>query len=123
MSISVLDYFKAKQEATISPVGIKEMQKEAPDSLLIIDVRIGPVPSRIPWALVIPEPEIKERMKSLPKDKLLVVYCWDTWCSLGTKAAITLLENKYKVKELFGGIAAWETMGFPIVRGEEAKSV
>ena len=117
--ITPLEYFKAKLDATISPVGLEAMQREAPTSFLLIDVRIGPVPTRIPWALIIPETDIQKRMVDLPKDKLLVLYCWETWCSLATKAAIPLLEAGYQVKELFGGIAAWETMGFPTVSGQE----
>ena len=119
LNISVLDYFKAKQEAYISPMGIKEMQKHAPDSFVIVDVRIGPAPTRVPGAVVIPAPEIDARMGELPRDKLLVLYCWETWCSLATKAAIPLLEAGYRVKEMFGGIAAWEAMGFPVERSEE----
>ena len=117
--ITPLEYFNAKLEATISPVGLEALQREAPDSVTIVDVRIGPVPSRIPWTLIIPEPDIQARMDMLPRDKLLVLYCWETWCSLATKAAIPLLEAGFQVKELFGGIAAWETMGFPVVSGQE----
>jgi hypothetical protein len=73
MSISVLDYFKAKQEATISPVGGQVMQNQVPDSMVIVDVRVGATPRRIPGAVVIPEPEIMDRMGELPKVKLLVL--------------------------------------------------
>jgi len=119
MPISPLDYFKAKQEATISPVGVKMMLEQNPDGLIIIDVRIGPVPTRIPGAAVIPEPEVLARMGELPKEKLLVLYCWETWCSLATKAAIPLLEAGFRVKELFGGIAAWQALGMPLEKPEE----
>jgi len=118
-NITVLDYFKAKQEAYISPMGVKELQKSAPDSFVIVDTRIGPAPTRIPGTVVIPAPEIDARMGELPRDKLLVLYCWETWCSLATKAAIPLLEAGYRVKEMFGGIAAWEGMGFTVERSEE----
>ena len=118
-SISVLDYFKAKHEATISPVGVQAMRKEAPESFVIVDVRIGPVPTRIPGSVRIPEPEIASRMGELPRDRLLILYCWETWCSLASKAAVPLLEAGYNVKELFGGIAAWEAMKMPTEKGEE----
>jgi rhodanese-related sulfurtransferase len=108
-----MDYFKAKQEATISPRGLFEIQQHAPASVLVVDVRIGPVPSRIRGAVAIPQTEIIPRMDELPKDKLLVLYCWETWCSLATKAAIPLLESGFKVKEMYGGIAAWESLKLP----------
>jgi rhodanese-related sulfurtransferase len=52
-------------------------------------------------------------MAELPRDRLLVLYCWETTCSLAVKAAVPLLEAGFTVKEMYGGIAAWETMGFP----------
>ena len=54
-----------------------------------------------------------ERFGELPKDKLIVLYCWDTWCSLATTAAVVLLEQGYRVKELYGGVAAWQTLHLP----------
>ena len=111
--ITPLDYFRAKLEATISPVGVQAMEKQAPGSFLIVDVRIGPVPNRIPGAVCIPEPEVPARMGELPRDKLLILYCWETWCSLATKAAVPLLEAGFRVKELFGGIAAWQALDMP----------
>ena len=119
--ISALDYFRAKLEATISPVGVKAMQEQAPQGFVIVDVRIGPVPARIPGAVSIPEPEIPARMGELPRDKLLILYCWETWCSLATKAAVPLLEAGYRVKELFGGIAAWQALGMPTEKGDEGE--
>jgi len=116
--ISPLDFFRAKLEAYISPVGVEAMQKQAPGRFLLVDVRIGPVPTRIPGSVRIPQPEIISRMGELPKDKLLILYCWETWCSLATKAAVPILEAGYQVKELFGGIAAWEAMNMPTEKGE-----
>jgi rhodanese-related sulfurtransferase len=49
----------------------------------------------------------------LPKDKLLVLYCWDTWCSLATSAAVVLIDHGYRVKELYGGVKAWKTLRLP----------
>jgi rhodanese-related sulfurtransferase len=47
------------------------------------------------------------------RDKLIVLYCWDTGCSLATRAALIGLEHDYRVKELYGGIAAWEILRLP----------
>ena len=76
-------------------------------------MRIGPRPTRIHGAIDLPEPEISARLDELPKDRLLVLYCWETWCSLATKAAIPLLEAGFTVQELFGGIAAWNALHLP----------
>jgi rhodanese-related sulfurtransferase len=61
----------------------------------------------------LPQPDVANRHGELPKDKLIVLYCWDTWCSLATSAALVLLEHGHRVKELYGGIAAWETLRMP----------
>ena len=53
-------------------------------------------------------------MSKLAKDKIIVVYCWETWCNLAAKACITLLENRYDCMELSGGIASWKTMNMPV---------
>ena len=108
-----LDYFKARMEATVSPMDVVRMQESQPDSFVLIDVRIGPKPRKAKGAIEIPQTEIVGRMPELPRDKLLVVYCWETWCSLAVKAAIPLLEAGFSVKEMYGGIAAWETLGLP----------
>ncbi len=54
------------------------MQKQAPDSPVITDVRVRPTPTRIRGAVVIPEPGIMGHMDELPKDKLLFLCCWET---------------------------------------------
>ena len=58
--------------------------------------------------------ELENNLYNLPKEKTIVVYCWETWCNLGAKSAIKLLENGYNVKELVGGIAAWKTLNLDI---------
>jgi rhodanese-related sulfurtransferase len=111
----VLEFFKAKNAAYISPRGVETLAKQSADDFVLIDVRI-PAPHltwRIPGAIAIPTNEIAERLAEIPKDKLIILYCWDTWCSLATTAALILLGNGYRVKELYGGVAAWQGVGLP----------
>jgi rhodanese-related sulfurtransferase len=80
---------------------------------LLIDVRNAPAhikKEKIKGAINVAQVDIEDSLGDLPKDKTIVVYCWDTFCNLGAKAAITLLNSGYKVKELSGGIAAWQTL-------------
>jgi rhodanese-related sulfurtransferase len=111
--MSALDYFRMRLEATVSPMDVKMMRESQPDAFVLIDVRIGPKPCKAEGAIEIPQTEIVARMAELPKDKLLVLYCWETWCSLAVKAAVPLLEAGFQVKEMYGGIAAWTTLGLP----------
>jgi rhodanese-related sulfurtransferase len=121
--ITALDYFKAKTEAYISPRGLMTLLDTHPSTVLVVDVRIGPKPTKIRGAVELPEAEVVGRMDELPKDKLLVLYCWETWCSLATKAAVPLLEAGFQVKEMYGGIAAWDALHLPTEPVGESKAV
>jgi rhodanese-related sulfurtransferase len=107
--------FSAKAAAYVSPMTIKEWQDERRLDFVLVDVRKRhPRPAKkIAGALWLPQPEVANRHGELPKGKLIVLYCWDTWCSLATSAALVLLEHGHRVKELYGGIAAWETLRMP----------
>jgi rhodanese-related sulfurtransferase len=115
--MSKLEYFKAKIEATISPMDYIQASKANPEKFVIIDVRNAPpqvMKQKIAGALHIPLSQLADRLGEIPKDKMIVVYCWDVWCNMAAKAAVILLENGFDVLELSGGIAAWNTMNFPI---------
>jgi len=114
--MSKMDFFKAKIEATISPMDFMQASKAVPDKFLLVDVRNAPphiMKEKVAGANHIPLMQLPDRLSELPKNKTIVVYCWDTWCNMAAKAAIILLENDYDVFELSGGIAAWKSMAFP----------
>ncbi|MFD2925285.1 rhodanese-like domain-containing protein [Halobacillus naozhouensis] len=111
-----IEYFKARLEANISPMEYRRAKEENPEGYLLVDVRVGPEEikkEKLEGAMVIPLTELQERMSELPKKKTIILYCWDTWCTLASKAAVLLLENDYDAKELYGGLAAWRTLDFP----------
>lgn len=115
--MNVLDYFNARLEATISPMDYMKSKKMDPEKYFLIDVRNGPSELRnivIQGAKIIPEQEFENRLEELPNDTEIIVYCWDVWCNTAAKVAKLLLEKGYKVKELSGGIAAWQEMNFPV---------
>ncbi|MDN5386997.1 MULTISPECIES: rhodanese-like domain-containing protein [Bacillus] len=112
-----LDFFNARLEATISPMDYFKSSKDHPEKYFLIDVRNGPSEVRsltIKGAQAIPEHDLPNRLEDIPKDKEIIVYCWDVWCNTASKAAKFLLEKGYQVKELTGGIAAWREMNFPV---------
>jgi rhodanese-related sulfurtransferase len=121
--MTALEYFKAKTEAYISPRGLMTLLDSQPGAVVVLDVRNGPKPTKIRGAVELPEAEVVRRMDDLPKDKLLVLYCWETWCRLATKAAVPLLEAGFRVKEMYGGIAAWDALKLPTEPVGEAKAV
>jgi rhodanese-related sulfurtransferase len=112
----VTDFFKARTAAYVSPMGVKAMLDHGFRDTILVDVRLpGPrLTWRIPGSVAIPTSAIADRLHELPKDKLIVLYCWDTWCSLATTAALVLLGHGYRVKELYGGVAAWQALDLPV---------
>ena len=115
--MNALDDFNARLEATISPMDFLKSHQMDTEKYFLIDVRNGPAHVRsltIKDANVIPEQELQNRLSEIPKDKEIIVYCWDVWCNTAAKVAKVLLERDYKVKELTGGIAAWQEMNFPV---------
>jgi len=112
-----LEYFKLRLESTVSPMDLAKAFKQCPSDFYLVDVRVGSaglLKEKIKDAVMIPQDEIVDRMSELPKGKEIWLYCWETWCSLAVKSAIPLLENGFRVKELYGGIAAWKTLNLPI---------
>ena len=114
-----LGYFRAKKCAYASPMAVAYALERGPrgSNICVVDVRnpVAPIPTTIKGAVWIPESEIADHLNELPRDKTIVLVCWDTWCSLATSAAIILLEHGFIAKELSGGIKAWQTLHFPEV--------
>lgn len=109
-------YFALKNDAYASPKGVYKTMENDPDSILVVDVRnpVAPIPSRISGSIWIPEEELETRMSELPHDKAIVLYCWDVWCGLASEAAVPLLNAGYDVRELHGGVKAWQLLRQPM---------
>lgn len=111
-----IEYFKGRIASTFSPMDFLQAQKQNPGAYILVDVRNGTPElkkEKITGALEIPQSELENRFSQLPKEKTIILYCWDVWCNTAAKCALLLLENGYKVKELSGGIAAWKKMNLP----------
>lgn len=101
---------------TIGPVELSKLSEE--NNIKIIDVRkhsdyeVG----HIPEAISIPFEELEEKLNTLNKDDVHVIYSYDVYCHLSAKAAYHLAKNDYTVMELCGGFKTWsEDFRFSIV--------
>ncbi len=71
--------------------------------------------SHVPGAISLHHRTINaETTRNLPKDKLLVLYCWGPGCNAATKAAVKLSELGFHVKEMIGGIEYWRREGYDL---------
>ncbi|MFI3132995.1 rhodanese-like domain-containing protein [Staphylococcus warneri] len=115
MAQNANEFFEEKVNSTFSPMDYLSESKQNEDKYFLVDVRNGPPHLRdkkIKGAYQLPQAELEDRYSELPKDKILVLYCWDVWCNTAAKSALFLIDKGYDVKELAGGIAAWEKMEF-----------
>lgn len=70
---------------------------------------------RIPGALHLPTAEIPERAARLLDPSIpAITYCWGPACDGATRAAMTLAELGFRVKEMIGGVEYWIREGFPV---------
>jgi rhodanese-related sulfurtransferase len=86
---------------------------------LVVDCR-GPdayAAGHVPGALSVPYRTIAQRAATVPRDKLLVLYCTGPHCNASTKAAVQWAALGYRVKEMIGGLWGWQQEGYPLETG------
>ena len=70
----------------------------------------------LPGALHLPTAMVARRAGELvPRDAVVVTYCWGPGCNGATRAALAFARLGYRVKEMIGGYEYWVREGFPVV--------
>jgi rhodanese-related sulfurtransferase/DNA-binding MarR family transcriptional regulator len=85
-------------------------------AVVVIDVRPGEEfeAGHLPYARSLPLPELKKRLKDLPKDKPVVAYCRGPFCMMANEAVGLLLKQGYWAFKLDDGVAEWRAKGLPV---------
>lgn len=110
---------KVQEIASVEPSELVDLQARLGDRLVVVDVRNCPprlLKSTLPGARVMSVEELDVRWRQLPADATLVVYCWDNWSTLSTRAAHLLSLRGLKVRTLAGGIRRWRELGLDEVQ-------
>jgi membrane protein DedA with SNARE-associated domain/rhodanese-related sulfurtransferase len=86
---------------------------------VIVDVRSSTArelePRWIPGALHVPIPEVAHRMKELPRDRDIILYCTCPSEASAARVAKILMNHGFKhVRPLFGGLDAWVAAGYSV---------
>src|SRR5437660_6302282 len=77
---------------------------------IVIDTRSSDAfaARRIAGAINLPHRTMNaETTAHLPKDKVMVTYCWGPGCNSSTEGALRLAALGFRVKELIGGLEYW----------------
>ena len=69
----------------------------------------------VPGALHLPGRELPHRAATeLDPAVPVVTYCWGPGCNGATRAALTLAQLGYRVREMIGGFEYWAREGLPV---------
>lgn len=98
-----------------NPFQVNALIKGQDDSTLIVDLRSEEVfkVGHIPGAINFP-PEKWGELDRLPKNKILILYCYNATCFLAKNAALHFIKSGFKAKEMIGGWQTWVDQGYPV---------
>lgn len=115
-------HFVAKLAFETDPADLAQELAAGSTSIIPVDARQpdGFAAGHLPGAINLPHATIDEATTAgLDRRAIYVAYCWGPACNASTKGAAKLAGLGFTVKELIGGISAWEAEGFE-VRGSGA---
>jgi len=104
-------HFASKLSVETDPADVILDLQRGQTGFIIVDVRSKEdfEESHVDGAISFPYRQMNaETVTRLPKDKLIVTYCWGPGCNASTKAALRLSSLGYRVKEMIGGLEYWK---------------
>ena len=110
-----IEYYHHEVTYQSNPYQLNQFIQNQDDSIVILDLRNAQAFAKghVPGAINFP-PEKWSELNELPRDKTLIVYCYDITCFLAKNAAIRFLKEGFEVKEMFGGWQTWVDQGYPV---------
>jgi rhodanese-related sulfurtransferase len=104
----------------LEAVGRRELaaRLEAGD-VVVLDVRPTPEfeAGHIPGARSVPVAELREHLRSLPKEVEVVAYCRGPYCVYADDAVRLLRRRGYRARRLEDGFPEWKRAGLPVAAG------
>jgi rhodanese-related sulfurtransferase len=93
--------------------------------VLVVDARSAAdyADGHVSGAISLPHQTIDPTtVAALPRDALLVTYCWGPHCNGATQAAAKLAALGFAVKEMIGGFDYWRREKYPIGKTDVTRS-
>jgi rhodanese-related sulfurtransferase len=110
-------HFLAKLAFETDPSDVAADLRAGRTDLVIVDTRSSEAfaASHLPGAVNLPHATIDEATTAgLDPGAFYVTYCWGPACNASTRGAANLASLGFRVKELIGGLSAWQAEGFPV---------
>jgi rhodanese-related sulfurtransferase/DNA-binding transcriptional ArsR family regulator len=104
----------------LEPVTFKELRRlMRDDDITVVDVRPAEEfeAGHIPGAVSVPVPELKRRLRELPKSREVIAYCRGRYCVYSLDAVTILRKHGYRARRAHEGLPDWKAAGLPIEVG------
>jgi rhodanese-related sulfurtransferase len=104
----------------LEPVSLRELRRLIRDEdVTVLDVRPADEfdAGHIPGALSIPVPELKRRLREIPKGREVIAYCRGRYCVYSLEAVAALRKAGFRARRADEGLPDWKSAGFPIETG------
>jgi len=111
------DFFLAKLAFTTDPADLADDLAAGVTGQVIVDTRQPDAyaAGHLPGAINLPHATITSGLApELDSDARYVTYCWGPACNASTKGAANLSALGFSVRELIGGLSAWQDEGFAV---------
>jgi rhodanese-related sulfurtransferase/DNA-binding transcriptional ArsR family regulator len=102
------------------PVSFKELRQLMRDGdVTVVDVRPAEEyeAGHILGALSVPVPELKKRLREIPKGREVIAYCRGRYCVYSLEAVTLLRKHGYRARRANEGLPDWRTAGLPVASG------
>ena len=107
------------QAGALEPVGRDELARRIErGEVVVIDVRPREEyeAGHVPGALSVPLPELRRRLRAIPRDREVIAYCRGPLCAFSGEAVALLRSRGYRARRLEDGLPEWAEAGFPVER-------
>jgi rhodanese-related sulfurtransferase/DNA-binding transcriptional ArsR family regulator len=101
----------------LEPVTFQELRRlMREDDVTVVDVRPAEEyrAGHIPGALSMPVPELKRRLRELPKSREVIAYCRGRYCVYSLDAVRVLRKLGYRARRAYEGWPDWRAAGLPV---------
>ena len=85
----------------------------------VLDVRPAEeyLAGHIPGALSVPVPELRRRLRDIPKGREVIAYCRGRYCVYSLEAVTLLRKHGYRARRAHEGLPDWRAAGLPVEAG------
>ena len=104
----------------LEPVTLKELRRlMREDDVTVVDVRPADEyeAGHIPGALSVPVPQLKRRLREIPKGREVIAYCRGRYCVYSLEAVTLLRKHGYRARRAHEGLPDWRAAGLPVESG------